>query len=158
MASPEPLLPMAADVDRVFSVPKTTLSERDGSKAMNSGFESHLPSRSESIGSAASGRYREEGVELTGSAPAAVYFEANYRHITGVWETREVPSLVVVATFPTEESAQAYALALNQWIDQRPTPDVIQPFFVSDVRVEPSWEGLAALLDRMLGPETRPVG
>lgn len=68
------------------------------------------------------------------------------------------------AEMPTREAAQAYALALNTWLDARPMPDTLAPFFNPEtaVMVAPYADDAAAqlfgVLDAMVGPETREIG
>lgn len=127
---------------------------------------SGVPMRADTGHAFSSGASRErgeEGVEPSpfGSAPAPVSFRARKCFGgTGEWATVEYPAAVEVAVFPTLEAAQAYALSLGLWLDQRPDPSLVEPFFVAPdfPRAEPSFEGLEGIFERMLRPETKAVG
>lgn len=75
---------------------------------------------------------------------------------TGEFVTVEYPACRVLATFPTLEAAQQYALECAEWRDSFPDPHVVRPFFAPEwpEREPPSFESLCAIFDRMLRPET----
>ena len=104
--------------------------------------------------SGASGAHREEGVTLL-SAPAPVSFTARQCYgATGMWATLEEPACREVARFTSKEMAASYALALNRWLDARPS--AVSPFFIPEMADDyrASWERLQDILARSLRPET----
>jgi hypothetical protein len=59
---------------------------------------------------------------------------------------------------PTLEAAQAHALALNEWLDAKPDPDRVAPFFAPEVpafelTVGELGEEFERILDRLHAPE-----
>jgi hypothetical protein len=95
-------------------------------------------------------------------------YEVNYRSLLKTWEVREVPSLELVAEFPldqipeAETAAKNFALAMMGWLDSKPDPALIAPFYKlppvleateREARIAP--ERLAQIIDDMEHPEHR---
>lgn len=92
---------------------------------------------------------------------SAAHYEARKlpdgRHIV-----LEHPTMRWIEERPTLEAAQAYALALNEWVDRKPDPTIVTPFFVVppallflDLEERARPERLDEILDAMLEPEER---
>lgn len=57
---------------------------------------------------------------------------------------------------PTLESAQAYALLLNEWIDSKPDPARVSPFFKPTIPIEgPGGDALLRSIDKIFAAEER---
>lgn len=55
------------------------------------------------------------------------------------WETEHI----------TEEDAQSYALALNEWLEDKPLPTTMRPFFNNGIPDVISGDGLFRAIDKL---------
>jgi hypothetical protein len=87
------------------------------------------------------------------------YFYAHHVRLLNEWQVRAVPSLSREGSFPSEEAAQSFALRLNEWLADKPSPDIVYPFFTSRIldallaEGRCSEERLHRILDNALAPE-----
>lgn len=96
-------------------------------------------------------------VALASSArEAAAYYEA-YKMTDGRFLVLEQPAMVWDSFHATLEAAQAYALAMNEWLAARPDPQTVEPFFNPEIPDDSSaratYARLQEVLDAMLRPE-----